>query len=141
MRNIRAIPLIALLALVTLTPLAASLYCNARKRAAPQTLDDAVRIAEAQGLYWQGDAKHGPPSTRIVVAERPMSWERASWTYLDPRNARLVGNAAVYYDPQRTFARDNYLPGRSACWGALFVVGDPRVIEQLTGELPNDVGE
>ena len=141
MQSKRAILVIAVLGFGTLTPLAAPLYYNIQQRSAPRTLEDAVRIVEAEGLFWQADARDGPPSGRIVVSEVPISWERASWTYLDPRNPRLVGSVAVYYDPNRTLARDNYLPGLSAVWGDLFVVGDPHLIEKLTGTLPQDAGD
>jgi hypothetical protein len=60
--------------------------------------------------------------------------------YLDPNNPRFIGSVAVYYDPNQAMAPGNYLPGRCAIWGSLFIVGDLQLIEKLTGKLPKDAG-
>jgi hypothetical protein len=103
------------------------------RRSHPQTLYDAVEIAEALGLYHCSDALAGRLNSRVIISELPLTWERAAGTPLHPDHPCLVWTVAVYYDPNRQWADANYVPAYSAIWGDLFIFGDPRLIEKLTG--------
>jgi hypothetical protein len=102
-------------------------------RSHPQTLYDAVEIAEALGLYHSSDALAGSLNSRVIISEMPLTWERAAGTSLHANHPCLVCTVAVYYDPNRLWANANYVPAYSAIWGDLFIFGDPRLIEKLTG--------
>jgi hypothetical protein len=108
------------------------------RRSHPQTMCDAVEIAETLGLYHCSDALGGHLYARVIISELPLSWERAAGISLRCNHPCLLGAVAVYYDPHRHWANANYVPGYSAIWGDLFIFGDPWLIEKLTGSPVTD---
>jgi hypothetical protein len=101
-------------------------------RSAPQTLEAAITVADARGLFHNTDQSTGGPIGRLIVSDRQVTRERASYVRMnDPDHVCWVGTVAVYYPAHQMV--DNYDAQHSVFWGNLFVYGDPAIIEQLTG--------
>jgi hypothetical protein len=133
MMHIRKTNAVVGAAVLAVTLLGGVLLRSGVRRPHPQTMCDAVEIAEALGLYHCSDVLAGHLNSRVIISEISLIWERAAGIPLRCNHPCLVGAVAVYYDPNRHWANANYVPGYSAIWGDLFIFGDPWLIEKLTG--------
>ncbi len=101
----------------------------------PQSLGDALAIADALGFYHGTDDARNVPTTRIVVSDFPVTRDRAGRLRVNvPHHPCWHGTVAVFRGPQQMYG--NYDPHCSVFWGDLFVYGDPVLIERLTGIRP-----
>lgn len=101
----------------------------------PNSLAEAVPIAEAHGLYARSDRTDGKLTERLVVSERPLSAYRANSLYagnLDhPCWAGTVAVSLMSTGFERCCDSGHY-----ARWGRLIVFGDPVLVRRLTGTDP-----
>ncbi len=99
----------------------------------PQSLAEVARLAAQRGLHvCSGDRPDGSFHQRLVVSDRPLTWERAnSLVFHRPNHPCWVGTVEVCF-PLRKFL-DNYDPEQAVLWGQTLLIGDPSIIRQLTG--------
>jgi hypothetical protein len=125
--------------LIVLAVLPFGLRILDRDQASPRTLVEAATAAEARGLYWRSIAEDGSLRTSaIVVSTQPVTWERANSIRVNHPNNPCWHGTIVVYTCGRQLSM-NADPSMSMVWGELFLYGDPRVIEKLTGRhLPSN---
>jgi hypothetical protein len=101
----------------------------------PRTLEEAASLAKERGLFWRSGTKDGSlPASAIVVGTRPVTWERANGIrFNDGPHHPCWQDTVIVYSGWRGFAAGAD-PFVSLVWGELFVYGDRRVIEKLTGQ-------
>jgi hypothetical protein len=101
----------------------------------PRTLQEAAALAEERGLFWRSGTNDGSlPACAIVVGTRPVTWERANGIrFHDGPRHPCWQDTAIVYSGWRDFLAGAD-PTASLVWGELFVYGDRRVIEKLTGQ-------
>jgi hypothetical protein len=98
----------------------------------PQTIDEAVSLARAMGLYAIHDGGEPTTGKNIIVSETPLTWEEAGGVCVSrPINPYWIGKVRIYTGWQAMMP--NYDPRCSVVWGELFVYGDPQLVERLTG--------
>jgi len=106
----------------------------AERNDGPQTLGEAARAAAGRGFHvLSGDRRDGTLANRLVVSDRPLSWERANLLrFGDPHHPCWAGTAVVC-TPLRGYL-NLYDPDYAAIWGRLFLYGDRGLIRRLTGQ-------
>jgi hypothetical protein len=110
-----------------------ALLTNAARRA-PESLAEAVEVAEDLGLYHRYD---GPSAGArcVVVSEMELPHTPGQNQRMNnPSHPFWIGTVAIYGDARMMLI--NYNPSCSVVWGTLFVYGDPDLIEKLTGRRP-----
>jgi hypothetical protein len=101
-----------------------------RTPAGPQSLQDAARLVEEEGLYWMSPHRSNEMRERLIVSDRPVSWEQANLVrFSAPQHPCWRGVVALCY-PAHSYLM-NYDADHSAVWGKLFVYGDPELIQRL----------
>ena len=101
----------------------------------PQTIQQATETADRLGFCRTSDECDGVPRHGLVVSDRPLTRvQLAELRLTAPQHPGWVGVARVYRDWRSLIG--SYDPTCSVVWGELFVFGDPRVIRQLTGKVP-----
>jgi hypothetical protein len=97
----------------------------------PRTPADVVQVAGTLGLYCRSDAADGRVDGRLVLSDRPLTWERAAYLrWEDPCHPCWAGTVAVDLHP--VGLRDAYPPAdQPVAWGDLLLFGDPAVIRRL----------
>jgi hypothetical protein len=129
----KLIPAAAVLALALMSPVLFSRWCGYSGGAArgPQNLQEVIRVAEGLGLYHRSDRLDGTIVERLVISDRPISYERANTlNNADPNRPAWEGTVTVTI-PWRKFA-DFLQPGVTVVWGETFLQGDPTLIRLLT---------
>lgn len=101
----------------------------------PQTLEEVVQIVQDLGLYCRADTEDGVIRQRLVISERPLSWEYTNSLHLgDMEDPRWIGTVVV--KPNWRSARHHFQPEYSVAWGDMFLHGDPALLRQLTSYEP-----
>ncbi len=121
------------------------LYCclpvwDSRPPAGPATLQEVAQLARAAGLEHGPDHRSGVVGHRLVVSDRPVTWQRAGLLRMNSPHHPGWAGTVVICCPYRPFL-PNFDPDFSVLWGRMFVYGDPEIIRRLTGQpLPRDAG-
>jgi hypothetical protein len=109
-----------------------------RPAAGPRTLAEVARIAGRLGLHCRTDRQDGGASCRLVVSDRPLTFDRANYLPARPGHSCWRGTVAATLDGRRDY--DDYdrtvqdsRPGWSARWGDFYLFGDPALIRKLRG--------
>lgn len=103
----------------------------------PQSLTEVAELAERQGLYARSDRRDGKIMNRLLVSDRPLSFEQTTGLRInEPRHPRWAGVAAVSFPGK--FYRGNDDPEFSVYWGETLVYGDREIIRRLTGRQLRD---
>jgi hypothetical protein len=122
--------LIACSAALVPLAVAVALYLLRQAGTPPQTLEDLARIAHRAGLFHRSDLADGHVAGRLVVSERPVSYERANRLRIgQPEHgcwdgtvaATVPSNAYVYNEDDQ----------HTAVWGSVLLYGDPALIRRL----------
>jgi hypothetical protein len=119
------------------------LYAFLRREAqppVPHTLHQVAQIAGRLGLYHRSDVHSGVVNSRIVVSDRPLTWERANALHVgDPGHPCWSGTVAAWTGG-RAFP---YLIDHEygVLWGDLLLYGDPVLIRRLMATPLPDVIE
>src|SRR5262245_3000921 len=67
---------------------------------APRTVADVIEAADRLGLYSRSDRADGEVDGRLVLSDRPLTWERTgTLRWGDPDHQCWVGTVAVYTRP------------------------------------------
>jgi hypothetical protein len=98
--------------------------------ALPRTVHDVMQVAGGRGLFCVRDGVEGGHN-RLVISVRRLGAEDVLKYHLLSDLLDVVN----CYLPGKEF-ECNYVPGRTLVWGAAVLVGDPDVIEKLTGRRP-----
>ena len=119
--------------LIGLAALSLGLRVPDADRASPRTLVEAATAAEARGLCWRSTAQDGSLNAgSIVVSTRPVTWEHTNGIRVNDAKHSCWHETIVIYSSGAQLLM-NSDPSVSMVWGELFVYGDPRLIEKLTG--------
>ena len=96
----------------------------------PRTLHQVAQIADRLGLYRRSDVHSGVVNSRIVVSDRPLTWERANALHVgDPDHPCWSGTVAAWTGGRAfPYLIDNE---RGVLWGDLLLYGDPELIRRL----------
>ncbi len=96
----------------------------------PRTLDQMARIAEKLGLYHRSDIRSGEVSIRLVISDRPLTFERANSLHMgEPEHACWWGTVAACAGGRDYLYLSD--PDHGVLWGDIFLFGDPVLIRQL----------
>ena len=101
----------------------------------PQSIAEVARIADELGLHHRSDPLSGEVRNRLVISDRPASWERVNNVRFGlPEHPCWRGTVAAS-TPWRCFAR--YCdPDHGVIWGEVFLYGDPALIRKLVAAYP-----
>jgi hypothetical protein len=102
----------------------------------PRTLAEVQQIAQELGLYARGDRRDTALGHRLIVSERPLTYEAVSLLCLGkPEDPRWLGTVAICANGKafREFADGS---DHMAFWGEMFLFGDPTLIRTLLEARP-----
>jgi hypothetical protein len=95
----------------------------------PRTLDEVTQVADRLGLHYQSDRADGRTDGRLVLSDRPLTWERAGYLrWEDPGHRCWAGTVAV---DARAHNLDCPAGEHAAQWGDVVLFGDPALIGRL----------
>jgi hypothetical protein len=114
-------------------PVAVRALVTDAERRAPESLSEAIEVADTVGLFHRNDGIACRENWCLLVSETemPCGWPRLN----NPSHPFWIGTVAIYSDMQ-SLLEANYDPACSIVWGRRFVYGDPNLIEKLTGRRP-----
>jgi hypothetical protein len=128
----KALTVLIVLAAVPVAALVVIPGLSGRPSHGPRTIEEAMEVACAHGLYWATDDPSGIPTNGVVVSEVPLTREAVSKLRVnDPRHCGWIGTLTIRNNWEKCMP--NYDPECSGVWGELFVYGDARLIRKLTG--------
>jgi hypothetical protein len=102
------------------------------ERRAPESLDEAIEVADTLGLFYRYD---GGGASCLLVSERGLPDPAIGPRMNNASHPFWIGTVAIYTGAQSMW-QANYDPTCSLVWGNLFVYGDPDLIKTLTGRRP-----
>jgi hypothetical protein len=97
---------------------------------APRNLAQLVRIADELGLHHRSDIRSGELGDRLVISNRPLTFERANWLRVGiPEHPCWNGTVAVCaLGRLYQYLAD---PHHGVLWGEVFLYGDPVLIRRI----------
>ena len=113
--------------------LAARVLRSDVERRAPESLAEAIEVADALGLFHRHEGS-ALGTWCLVVSERELPCTSFQGPRMNnPRHPFWIGTVAIYDSAHAMVEGNNYDPACSVVWGSRFVYGDPNLIEILTG--------
>ncbi len=91
---------------------------------------NVVAIAQGLGLHCRGDHADGCVSSRLLISETPLSWERANSMRLDERTKSAWHGTVAVFRKNRAGVEMS-AEDEMESWGDFFLYGDPLLIQRL----------
>jgi hypothetical protein len=96
----------------------------------PESLDDLADIADALGLFHRSDLASGEVTGRLVVSDRPVTFERASQVRIGVPDHPCWHGTVAATEPSNAYVLERDTE-HQVVWGSVCVYGDPALIRKL----------
>jgi hypothetical protein len=103
----------------------------------PRSIDDVLQTAGDLNLSVRSDSNTGLLGLRLIVAEAPLTFEKAGSIVLGRlQPPSLKSGVAIYLRPPADTSCLNTHPDHCAMWGKYLVYGDADLVKRLTSYRP-----